>query len=142
MITAMSQYPAPPSGSPPPTEARTPGGEIVDLSLVAERAAAAFVAAFPAYAERYGPVAIPWCVHDDQHLLNWAILSLRDQVDFEQELSWLARVLESRGFPLAWLASGLEGLAATMRELYPDLADVATRLDEGATFVSGRDSFL
>ncbi len=138
----MSQYPAPPSGSPPPTTARTPDGEIVDLVLVAERTAAAFVAAFPDYVERYGPVAIPWCVHDDQHLLNWAILSLSDQVDFEHELAWLARVLESRRFPLAWLASGLELLAGTTRELYPNLTDVATRLAEGAAFVSARDSFL
>jgi hypothetical protein len=138
----MGEYPAPPSGFPPPTEAGTRDGEVVDLVRVAEHSAAAFIRAFPDYGERYGPVAIPWCVHDEQHLLNWAILSLRDQVDFEHELAWLARVLESRAFPLYWLAGGLELLARTMRELYPTLPDVATRLDEGAAFIAGRDSFL
>jgi hypothetical protein len=138
----MSRFPAPPSGSPPPTSARTPDGATVDLVFVAERAAEAFVAAFPDYAERYGPVAIPWLVHDDQHLLNWAILSLGGQVDFEAELAWLARVLESRDFPLKWLASGLDVLAQTVRDLHPTLVEVAARLDDGAAFVAGRDSFL
>ena len=138
----MSDYPAPPSGSPPPTQARTPAGRSVDLVLVAKRAAAAFVAAFPDYADRYGPVAVPWCVHDDQHLLNWAILSLDDQVDYERELAWLARVLEARTFPLAWLASGLDVLATSVREVYPALTDVAARVDEGAAFIRSRPSFL
>jgi hypothetical protein len=138
----MNDYPAPPSGFPPPTQARTPAGELVDLVLVAERAAAGFVAAFPDYADRYGPVAIPWCVHDDQHLLNWAILSLDEQVDYERELAWLARVLEARTFPLTWLAGGLDVLAATVREVYPALTDVAARVDEGAAFIRSRPSFL
>ncbi len=138
----MNDYPAPPSGFAPPTRARTRDGELVDLVLVAERAAAAFVAAFPDYADRYGPVAIPWCVHDDQHLLNWAILSLDEQVDYERELAWLARVLEARTFPLAWLASGLDVLAAAVREVYPALTGVAARVDEGAAFIRSRPSFL
>ena len=41
-----------------------------------------------------------WCVHDNQHLLNWAALDLAGAVDFDAQLRWLASVLTSRGYPL------------------------------------------
>jgi hypothetical protein len=59
---------------------------------------------FPDERERYGPAGAEWCRHDSQHLLNWAVLSLTQDLDYERELSWLARVLEARNFPLPRLA--------------------------------------
>jgi hypothetical protein len=100
------------------------------------------MAEFPDYATRYGPAALPWCLHDNQHILNWAFLSLHGTVDFEHQLSWLARVLEARGFPLARLARDLELLAGAVREEYPDQAEVAERLGSGAVFLASRQTFL
>ena len=110
---------------------RTPGGCEIDLVRVARRACLGFVAECPDYATRYGPAGMPWCVHDNQHILNWAILSLHGTVDLEHELAWLARVLEAREFPLAWLVRGVQLLCAAMREEYPDVADVAERVGQG-----------
>jgi hypothetical protein len=81
-------------------------------------------------------------LHDNQHILNWAILSLDGSVKFERELAWLARVLEARDFPLAQLTRGVELLAAAVRQEYADLGKVAERLDHGAAFLASRDTFL
>jgi len=135
-------YPEPPSGWPPPVSSRAPDDREIDLVRVARRACLAFVAEFPDYASRYGPAGVPWCLHDNQHILNWAILSLRGSVEFERELAWLARVLEAREFPLARLARGLELLAGAVRKEYPDLAEVAERVDRGSAFLASRRTFL
>jgi hypothetical protein len=58
-----------------------------------------------------------WCVHDNQHVLNWAVLSRADAIDFDQELAWLARILEHRDFPLDRLARSLELLSQAVRAL-------------------------
>ena len=109
---------------------------------VARRACLAFVAEFPGYVTRYGPAGVPWCLHDNQHILSWAILSLDRSVEFEHELAWLARVLEAREFPLAQLVRGLELLAGAVRGEYPDLVEVAERVDSGAVFLASRQTFL
>jgi hypothetical protein len=139
---AVSRLPEPPSGWPPPVSVCTPEGREIDLVRVARRACQAFVAELPEYATRYGPAGLPWCLHDNQHILNWAILTLHGRVEFERELAWLARVLEARQFPLAWLARGLELLAGAVREEYPDLDEVAERVDRGAALVASRETFL
>jgi hypothetical protein len=41
-----------------------------------------------------------WCVHDNQHILRWAALTLDDEAGFHKEIGWLARVLSARDFPL------------------------------------------
>lgn len=120
----------------------TPDGREIDLVRVARTACLEFVAEFPDYATRYGPAGVPWCLHDNQHILNWAILSLDGSVKFERELAWLARVLEARDFPLAQLTRGVELLAAAVRQEYADLGKVAERLDHGAAFLASRDTFL
>lgn len=139
---AVREYPDPPSGWPPPVSSCTPDGREIDLVRVAQRVCLGFVAEFPDYATRYGPAGVPWCLHDNQHILNWAILSLHGSVEFEHELAWLARVLEAREFPLAQLVRGLELLAGAVREEYPDLAEVAERIDSGAAFLASRQTFL
>jgi len=132
---------APPGGMAPPTSATTPSGGQVDLTALAEEVCVAYDAEFPDERERYGPAGRDWCVHDNQHLLNWAVLSLGFAVDFEAQLAWLARVLESRDFPLARLARDLDLLAATLTWHHPDEPELHARLRSGAEFVrSGRAS--
>ena len=83
-----------------------------------------------------------WCRHDNQHLLNWAVMDLDGHTDFEQQVSWLARVLEARDFPLPRLARDLELLAEVVARRYPEEPALALRLREGATLVRSRQTFL
>lgn len=53
---------------------------------------------------RYGDARNAWCVHDTQHLLNWAAGSLNGWVKMEHEVGWLADVLQARDFPVNRLA--------------------------------------
>jgi hypothetical protein len=127
---------------PPPERATGPGGRRLDLVEIARKACIAYHHEFPDERERYGPAGVQWCRHDSQHLLNWAVLSLTQGVDYERELSWLARVLEARDFALPRLARCLELLAQTTRESAPDGPQVEECLRRGAAFISSRESFL
>ncbi len=96
--------PAPPSGMPPPTVARLTDGTIVELRPLAQRVTEAHLARHPEDADRYGAeLAREWCTHDNQHLLSWAV----GDIDLEQQVAWLARVLGARGYPVANLADNL-----------------------------------
>ena len=138
----MSRRIAPPSGMPPPEHVTGPHGRRIDLVAIARRTCAAYDDEFPDERERYGPAGAEWCRHDTQHLLNWAVLSLTEEVDFDRELAWLARILEARDFPLPRLARCLELLAQTTRESVPDVPQVAERVQHGADFVASHGSFL
>lgn len=127
---------------PPPATAATPSGREIDLAALAEEVCTAYDAEFPDERERYGAAGLQWCRHDNQHLLNWAVLSLDFAIDFERELAWLARVLEARDFPLARLARDLDLLAATVLRHHPDESGLHARVLAGATFVRSRDTFL
>lgn len=127
---------------PPPVTATSPGGCEIDLAAVAKAACRAYDAEFPDDRERYGPVGEAWCVHDNQHLLNWATLSLRGEIDFDRQLAWLARVLEARDFPLDRLARNLELVAGTVAEHHPGEPELRARLRAGAELVRSRTSFL
>lgn len=118
-----------------------PDGRLIELTPVARAACDAYVAEFPEYTERYGRPGMLWCVHDNQHILSWAITRHSNDL-LEHELAWLARVLEARGFPLESLARGIELLATSFTAAHPDLEAVAERLNYGATFVRSRPSFL
>jgi hypothetical protein len=113
----------------PPTTAPGPDGRELDLVAPARRACEAYQREVPDYAERYGPVGMTWCVHDSQHILNWALT--RSQAGFERELDWLIRVLAARDFSLEELARGIELLADDLAG-DPDLAGIAQRLTDGA----------
>jgi len=139
---AVSKRVAPPSGMPPPETATGPNGGQLDLVAIARSTCASYDAEFPDERERYGPAGADWCRHDCQHLLNWAVLSLTEALDFEAQLRWLARVLEARDFPISRLALGLEMLAGSVRDAVPGEPDVAARLDAGAAFIGSRVSFL
>ena len=130
----------PPSGMAPPTEAVL-AGEHVPVALVplAQEICRRYREEFPDEQGRYGDAGVAWCVHDNQHILNWAIGARNGRVDLERELAWLARVLEARDFPLDRLARDLEIAADVVRERYEPLAG---ELTAGAAFVRSRESFL
>ena len=136
----MSRRPAPPGGWPPPPEARL-GGVPVDLNGLARVVSDRYFGAYPDDLERYGELAREWEIHDTQHLLNWAIGDVEGFVDLEQQVAWLAGVLEARDFPLEHLAGNLDLAAAVVDEQLAS-APVAVRLRDAAALVRGRESFL
>ena len=86
--------PAPPSGQPPPRQVALADGTEVDLEAVATEVCARYAAEYPDEHERYGDAGRDWCMHDNQHLVNWAVLDTREYVSLEDQVSWLAKVLE------------------------------------------------
>jgi hypothetical protein len=84
------------------------GGDTLDLIVLATAICAQYRQEFPDERERYGDAGIAWCVHDNQHLLNWATESVNGKLDIRQEVAWLATVLESRDFPADRLARDLD----------------------------------
>lgn len=135
--------PSPPSGYPPPEVAHTADGETLRLRGLAEEICRRYRAEFPDERERYGDAGTAWCVHDNQHILNWVALESRGFVDLEERLAWLARVLEAREFPLPRLARNLELAAEVVRDDLPAGAHlIAERLSHGAHYIRSKPSFL
>jgi hypothetical protein len=64
---------------------------------------------------RYGAAGRDSCIHDNQHLLNWAVLDVCEAVDFGANVAWLADALRSRGYPLANLADNLRSASHVVR---------------------------
>jgi hypothetical protein len=127
----------PPGGAPPPTQAALTGYAPVDLVELAREICTRYRAEFPDEDGRYGDAGVAWCLHDNQHILNWAIEARNGRVDLVRELDWLARVLEARGFPLERLVRDLEIAADVTREHVPAIAD---ELTAGARFVRATSS--
>ena len=126
----------PPSGHPPPRHAELPGGGTLDLERLAIEICRRYRAEYPDEQGRYGEVGAAWCVHDNQHLLNWAFLEARGYGDMLADVSWLAGVLEARGFPLDRLARDLELCADVVAESGAAWSDdVAGRLRSVASGV-------
>jgi hypothetical protein len=121
----------PPSGYPPPASAELRGGETLDLRELAEAICGRYRAEFPDEQERYGEAGMAWCVHDNQHLLNWAVTEANGFGGFEGHLAWLAGVLDARDFPVDRLARDLEIAAEVVRD--PKLSEI---LLSGARFVA------
>lgn len=84
------------------------GGETLDLLALATAICEKYRLEYPDEGERYGDAGIAWCVHDNQHLLNWATGTVNGELDIRQEVAWLATVLEARGFPVDRLARDLD----------------------------------
>ena len=135
----MSRRRAPRSGSPPPPPARLAGATL-ELQPLAEAVADRYFERYPEDLERYGDVARAWEIHDTQHLLNWAIGAVEGHVDLEQQVGWLAGVLEARDFPLEHLAGNLDIAAGTVEDELEDAAALAGKLRDAAARVRGRDS--
>ena len=66
--------PEPPSGQAPPRRARLADGTEVDLAALAVEVCARYRAEFADEEERYGEAGELWCRHDNQHIVNWAVL--------------------------------------------------------------------
>jgi hypothetical protein len=132
----------PPSGYPPPATAQLRDGEILDLRALAEEICNRYRADFPDEEERYGDAGMAWCVHDNQHILNWAVIECNGYGGFERQLAWLAGVLEARDFPLDRLARNLDIAAAVLDEALERGASLPQTLLGGARLVRSRPSFL
>ena len=134
--------PHPPGGYPPPEVAQTAAGETLQLRALAEEICRRYRAEFADEQERYGYSGIAWCVHDNQHILNWVALESRGFIDLDERLAWLARVLEARKFPLARLGRNLELAAEVLRDEVPGAALMAERLSSAALYIRSKPSFL
>jgi hypothetical protein len=132
----------PPSGYPPPVSAQLDDGEMLDLRALAQEISSRYLAEFADEQERYGDAGMAWCVHDNQHLLNWAVTERNGYGGFEQQLAWLAGVLEARDFPLDRLARNLDIAAAVLDEALHRDGSLSEILLGGARFVRSRPSFL
>lgn len=134
--------PAPPSGQPPPLRAELADGSEVDLEALATEVCARYEAEYPDERERYGDAGHDWCVHDNQHLVNWAVLDTREYVKLDEQVAWLAKVLEAREFPLDRLARDLDIAADVVAHRVPGGEPVAAALTRGAEMVRSRATFL
>ena len=128
----------PPSGYPPPVSAQLHNGPTLELRVLAQEVCARYRAEFPDEEERYGDAGMAWCVHDNQHILNWAVAESNGYGGFERQLAWLAGVLEARNFPLERLARDLEMAAAVLDELGTRRPGPSEILADGARFVRSR----
>jgi hypothetical protein len=123
----------------PPVAATLPDGVVLDLRSLAAEITDRHLRRHPDDVERYGEVARQWGIHDNQHLVNWAVFDARGLLSFPEQLEWLANVLGSRGYPLANLADNLEIGAQVMRELVDSehAGELADTLEAGAGQVRG-----
>ncbi len=114
-----------------------PDGTRLKLAALAGEICHRYSKEFPDEAGRYGEAGPAWCRHDNQHILNWAILDLRGLVDFDKELTWLSGVLEAREFPTERLARDLELASVVVGERVSseDSDALAERLAAGASLI-------
>ena len=140
----MTRRTEPPSGHPPPAETRIGDAPAIDLATLAREICRRYDSEYPDEQERYGDAGNAWCVHDNQHILNWAAGSVNGFVDLERELSWLARVLEAREFPLDRMARNMDIAADVVRERVDGMpgAELADGLAAGGRFVRAHGTFL
>jgi len=133
---------APPSGQPPPTHAEMADGTEVDLEALAREVCERYRAEYPDEEGRYGEAGMAWCRHDNQHLVNWAVLDTREYVSLEDQVSWLAKILEAREFPLDRLARDLDIAAEVVGQRIPGSGPVAAALTRAGAMVRSRETFL
>ena len=119
----------PGGGTPPPEEGTLPDGTVVSLRPLAEEICRRYRDEYPDEQGRYGDAGVAWCIHDNQHILNWALLSLGYDDLLEKQIAWLARVLDARDFPLERLERDLELAAEVLRSREPGAAAAADALE-------------
>ena len=133
----------PPEGGDEAPSVSSPlaGSDTLDLVALATAICELYRLEFPDERERYGDAGIAWCVHDNQHLLNWATESVNGELDIRQEVAWLATVLEARDFPIDRLARGLDiGADVVMSRVGgPGGRELAAVLTATAGFVRSGD---
>ena len=109
----------------------------LDLVALAQVICDRYRLEFPDERERYGEAGNAWCVHDNQHILNWAAESVNGDLDIRQEVAWLATVLEARDFPTDRLARDLDiGAEVVISQIGgPGALELAAVLADTAGFV-------
>ncbi len=119
-------------------------GPPLDLGALAREICRRYQDEFPDDQERYGDKVADWCVHDNQHLLNWAAGAVRGDIEMRPEVAWLAKVLEARDFPLGRLVRNLQLGADVVGDRVPGAAGrrLAAVLTDAAEFVGSCDTFL
>lgn len=105
-----------PSGAAPPAEAHFDDGTVLVLAPLASEVTERYAQAFPDEDERYSAEWREWSDHDNRYVIRWAIDDQRGLVDLWQQIAWLGRILEARGFPLDRLARSLELVADVLDE--------------------------
>jgi hypothetical protein len=143
----MSRRLKPPCGGDEPPRVSAPigrKGPLLELETLATEICRRYQREFPDERKRYGDAGKKWCVHDLQHLLNWGVESVNGHLDINREVSWLASVLESRGYPIARLARSLDlGADVVLEQAIGGPGDrLALVLTDTATFVRSYGSFL
>ena len=109
-----------PSGTPPPAHATLADGRRLDLVGAAEDVARRYFDEFPDDRERYSPEVWDWAVHDTRYILSWGVGDLNGIPMLERQLSWLARVLAARDFPLDRLIRNVELAGSVLAERVPE----------------------
>ncbi len=138
----MRETNPPPKGAEPPATATLGDGTEIDLPPIAREICRRHFEGHPEELERYGDNGRLWCEHDNRWILAWAVRDDAGHADLESQISWLARVLESRGFPLAWLASNLQLAAEELATAGPAATGAAHRLREEGGRVRATPTFL
>jgi hypothetical protein len=137
----------PPSGGDEAPRTSAPLGKkgpLLDLVTLAGEICRRYQAEFPDEKKRYGVAGNQWCVHDNQHLLNWGVEAANGHLDINHEVAWLASVLEARGFPTERLARTLElGADVILEQAIGAVGvELALVLTDTASFVRSYGSFL
>ena len=119
-------------------------GESIALMPLAEEICRRYRHEYPDEQERYGDAGQAWCLHDNLYLLSWAVDDADGSPVMQTEVAWLARVLESRAFPLDRLARDLDIGADVVRHQLASAfsGKIARVLAQAATYVMSRDTFL
>ena len=127
----------PHGGTPPPATAKLPNDMTLELRPLAKEICAHYRREFPDEEGRYGDAGQEWCVHDNQHILNWAALEAAGVEGLlERQLGWLARVLAARSFPVERLRRDVAIAAEVVRQAHPAAAAVADALEAAEARVS------
>ncbi|MEA2168599.1 MAG: hypothetical protein QOF76_1899 [Solirubrobacteraceae bacterium] len=115
-------------------------GTAVALKPLAAEITDRYARAFPDESDRYGPEWRAWCTHDNQHVLRGALDAQRGLADLPEQIAWLARLLDARGYPLARLARNLDLTADVLAESVGGAVGGAAAAElraVGARFVDG-----
>ena len=132
----------PPSGHPPPLEAALGPDATLSLLPLAQEICRRYREEFPDEQARYGDAGNAWCVHDNQHLLNWGAGEVQGYYVMNPQVDWLAGVLKARDFPLDRLARNLEIGADVIAEYVEGEHGqrLSTVLADAAAYIRARHS--
>ena len=100
--------PRAPNGGAAPEVAELPGGARLELIASAREIARRHRSEFSDEEERYGDRGLEWCAYDNQWIFAWAAAAAAGYEDLDQQIRWLAGVLDARDYPVERLARNLE----------------------------------